>query len=251
MIRLVYDGSFEGLLTAVFEVFEYHYADVEIVCSTHTLGALFSEEQEVVTHFEKAERVVKGIEKYADKSAVNQLLKVFLSEDPQRESLILYAVRYLVNTKENIFENYADAQMMRIARLVKSVQRESHRMKAFVRFQKLQDESFFAQIAPDFDVLPLIIKHFKDRYADQKWMIYDLKRGYGIYYDLEEVLPVVPDAATKQKLKNPEAFFHEEERPYEALWKNYFQSVNIKERYNPKLHRQYVPKRYWKYLVEK
>ncbi|MFN8364013.1 MAG: DUF4130 domain-containing protein [Cloacibacterium normanense] len=60
-------------------------------------------------------------------------------------------------------------------------------MLAFVRFELLQDEVYFAKIEPDFNVLPLIRKHFKERYADQKWMIFDLKRHYGIFYDLKEV----------------------------------------------------------------
>ena len=35
------------------------------------------------------------------------------------------------------------------------------------------------------------------------------------------------------------------------LWKEYFNAINIKERNNPKLHRQNLPVRYWKYLTEK
>ena len=41
-------------------------------------------------------------------------------------------------------------------------------MLAFVRFELLQDEVYFAKIEPDFNVLPLFRKHFKERYADQK-----------------------------------------------------------------------------------
>jgi probable DNA metabolism protein len=43
----------------------------------------------------------------------------------------------------------------------------------------------------------------------------------------------------------------EKEVEYQVLWKSYFDSVNIKERKNPKLHLQHVPRRYWKYLSEK
>ena len=41
------------------------------------------------------------------------------------------------------------------------------------------------------------------------------------------------------------------ETDYQELWKAYFKSVDIPERRNLKLHLQHVPKRYWKYLVEK
>ena len=43
----------------------------------------------------------------------------------------------------------------------------------------------------------------------------------------------------------------EDEKLFQTLWKNYFKSLTIKERINPKLQRQHMPQRFWKYLVEK
>jgi probable DNA metabolism protein len=43
----------------------------------------------------------------------------------------------------------------------------------------------------------------------------------------------------------------EQELLYDQLWKDYFRSVNIQARQNMKLHIQYVPKRYWRYMNEK
>jgi probable DNA metabolism protein len=43
----------------------------------------------------------------------------------------------------------------------------------------------------------------------------------------------------------------ENEVLYDQLWKDYFHSINIQERKNIKLHVQYLPKRYWRYLNEK
>ncbi|HHY78438.1 MAG TPA: DUF4130 domain-containing protein, partial [Clostridiales bacterium] len=44
--------------------------------------------------------------------------------------------------------------------------------------------------------------------------------------------------------------FHEKEMFYQELWKRYFESITIKNRLNPKLQANFMPKRYWKYLVE-
>jgi len=35
------------------------------------------------------------------------------------------------------------------------------------------------------------------------------------------------------------------------MWKEYFKTIAIKERINPKLHRQHLPVRFWKYMTEK
>ena len=57
----------------------------------------------------------------------------------------------------------------------KRVDWERLRMFQFVRFQKAADGTFFAAFEPQHNALPLTIEHFKDRFADQKWLIYDMK----------------------------------------------------------------------------
>jgi probable DNA metabolism protein len=42
-----------------------------------------------------------------------------------------------------------------------------------------------------------------------------------------------------------------EDEKYQSLWRNYFESVNITQRNNPKAHLRQLPRRYWKYLPEK
>ena len=41
------------------------------------------------------------------------------------------------------------------------------------------------------------------------------------------------------------------EKKYQTLWQRYFVKTGIPERKNMKLHIQWMPKRYWKYLTEK
>ncbi|MGU3377337.1 TIGR03915 family putative DNA repair protein [Chryseobacterium sp. M5A1_1a] len=251
MTTLIYDGSFEGLFTAIFEVFEYRYQDVEIVRKDQFHQEnIFAEIHEVITQTDKSDRVLNKLEQNLGKQGIHRLLKVFLSEDPELEKIILSAVRQSIqHPAENILENFADADIMKISKICKSVDRESHRMTAFVRFEKMQDNVFFSKIDPDFNVLPLIKKHFKDRYQDQKWMIYDLRRNYGILYDLENCDFFYPE--DKLDLNRYEDKFHDDEKNYQTLWQRYFTKTNIIERKNLKLHIQHVPKRYWKYLTEK
>ncbi|MNI90098.1 hypothetical protein D3C73_1475850 [compost metagenome] len=101
-------------------------------------------------------------------------------------------------------------------------------------------------------MLPLISNHFKNRYADQQWIIYDLKRKYGLHYNLDAVTEItIGFAEGINKQKPAPALMDENEALYAALWKDYFKSANIVARKNTKLHVQHVPKRYWKYLTEK
>jgi probable DNA metabolism protein len=252
MTILFYDKTFEGFLTAVFEVFEFKYRDVQIVHEGTFQNSFFTEPIEIITNPQKSDRVLKKLEKQLGKNGIQQILYAFLSEDASRELVLFQVISYAVeNPSTDILKNFSNSFVMQLSKLVKSVNRERHRMKAFIRFELLKDGIYFAEIFPDFDVLTLIITHFKNRYQDQKWLIYDAKRGYGVYYDLivVEIISLEKDAQFAISQKNE--LLHTSELNYQKLWIEYFDHTNIKERKNDKLHVQHVPKRYWNYLTEK
>ncbi|MEO5501901.1 MAG: DNA metabolism protein, partial [Ginsengibacter sp.] len=60
MTSVVYDGSFEGFLTAVFEVYEYKFHDPALSSNNAPLP-LFGQKHVVHTSSEKAERVLKKL----------------------------------------------------------------------------------------------------------------------------------------------------------------------------------------------
>ena len=74
--------------------------------------------------------------------------------------------------------------------LAKKVSQEAHRLNQFLRFQKAADGTYFAAVEPLYDVLSLSVRYLRDRFADQVWLVYDLKREYGYYYDGKEVREV-------------------------------------------------------------
>ncbi len=252
MLRfVVYDGTFGGFLTAVFEVYEYKWDDARIVKQNVYHISVFGQDHTVETNAGKALRVWKGLLKYASKEVAEGLYHTWLSEQPNIEKQLLQYIQYLFIKKQSIHSDYSNAAVLKIAQVTKQVHRERHRMEAFVRFQLTRDNLYYAVVEPDFNVLPLLIGHFKNRYADQRWLIFDGKRRYGIYYDLETVETVELSFAEEVKENGLQMALSEDEPMYQTLWKEYFGSVNIKARKNTKLHIQHMPKRYWKYLPEK
>jgi len=251
MTIVEYDGSFAGLLTAVFEIYEYRLADVQIVKNGHPIQDVFAERKQVDTNDEKAKRVWAGLGKKISESALRQLYWYYLSEERGFENRLYGYIKYALSSTDNIEQDYTNETVLRIAQTVRKVGREKHRMEAFVRFQLTKDEIYYATVEPDFNVLPLILPHFKSRYADQNWLIYDLKRKYGIYYEkhTEQVSEIT--ITHNESGKDTASIFQAGEEMYQLLWKDYFKSTGIPERRNMKLHIQHVPKRYWKYLTEK
>ena len=168
------------------------------------------------------------------------------------ENIILSYIQYVFRSSSTIEHDYSHPAVLTITETAVKVGREKHRMEAFVRFQLTKDNLYYATIQPDFNVLPLILNHFEKRYADQRWMIYDIRRRYGIYYDLTTTEFVEMNFLDGlDNGKNIDVAIAEGETLYQQLWQQYFSSVNIAARKNMKLHIQHMPKRYWKFLTEK
>lgn len=250
MTVVIYDESFAGLLTAIYEVYEYKMKDVAIG-KDETTYSLFGNRHTVHTNEGKSQRVLNKLEQKLSTSAMSMFYKTYLSGIPFMEDLLLRYVRLVLASKKSIENNYSHPDILMLQQTSRKVDREKHRMEAFVRFQLTKDGLYYAIIQPDYNVLPLISKHFKDRYADQRWLIYDSTRKYGIYYDLKDVSEVQMEFADLNDNTQLVIIHDDKENLYQVLWKQYFTSVNIQSRKNMKLHIRHMPKRYWRYLIEK
>ncbi|WP_167342872.1 TIGR03915 family putative DNA repair protein [Nonlabens sp. SY33080] len=260
---LVYDDTFDGLLSAIFDSYLYKFDSVEIRSIRVYQPEIFNKTQEVITDEIKVKRLQKKLLQLFGISGLHKIFKAFLSESQDVENLLFYIIKTSISNNKSILNDAANDIVLSFDKLVKKVHREKHRMEAFVRFHLIEGDIYYANIEPDFNVLPLISKHFKSRYADQKWIIYDLKRSYGIFYDLKTVKEITIDLTTQNKkgiyntiqtgqgVKNLLTTKQLKENNYTNLWNQYFKSTNIEYRKNLKLHIQHVPKRYWKYLSEK
>jgi len=254
MRTFVFDGTFEGLLSAVFDQYELKPETTRLVWNKFHQPGLLDEDHIVITDEAKANRVWQGMKKKISLDWQQRFYKAHLSELPETFQHLFDFARYIFDNPKGAETNYGHPSVMAISQIDKSVNRERHRMKAFIRFQKTSDGIFYAPIEPDFNVLPLIVPFFKNRYADQMWIIYDIRRKYGMFYNLEKVeeisIDFVPDIATTSTFL-PSQAIDEKEELYGLLWNDYFRNTNIPARKNMKLHLQHVPKRYWKYLTEK
>ena len=250
---LSYDGSLEGFLTCVFTAYEEKLQVLDIQPpGRQELQEIFQKSQPVITDPEKAKRVWTSLKKKCSAAGLKDMQWAFLSELPGMEMQLYRMIRYILAENVPVDRDFSHSAVLKVAQAAKKVGREKHRMEAFVRFRLTKDEVYFAAIEPDFNVLPLIKNHFKNRYTDQKWIIYDLKRNFGIAWNLQMLEYITLDLAPEIVIAGaPEAYFHSSEIAFQELWQQYFTSTNIKSRANAKLHVQHLPKRYWKYLTEK
>jgi probable DNA metabolism protein len=252
MHSYLFDGTMEGLLSAVFDWFERKPGMVTLKNKHLHQPDAFEQTTHIISNEKNAARVWKSLRERLEKGWIRRLTCAYLSEKPETHGHLFELICYLFQNPPGAEMNYGNEHVLEVAQMAKKVEREKHRMEAFIRFQHAADGIFYCGIDPDFNVLPLICKHFQHRYQDQQWIIYDLKRHYGVFYNLVSLEEITMNLEEEHNLSNtkPE-ILAEKENLYALLWKDYFKSTNIPARKNTKLHVQHVPKRYWKYLTEK
>lgn len=258
---VLYEPSFEGWLSAVFYVYTNKLQDdesLQLIAHDCYIPSLIAQATSVAMDADNAERVLTKLHKLLGRSGMRNILWGFLSEKAHIGTTLFQVIKYAIDyPSRHIMQDLGNLNVLDLVQTVKSVGREKHRMEAFVRFEHTTDDIYFARVEPDFNVLPLIGEHFRQRYQDQHWAIYDVARGYGLYYDKSKSTPSRPaDLQTITDLdgavlRNPASIHSEDEQRYQKFWQGYFTNVNIKERKNSRLHKQYLPQRYWKYLSEK
>lgn len=199
------------------------------------------------------DRVWKGLQKRLSAMALSVITVTWLSELPETDMLLFRYIRKAIDAPRTVELNFGDPDVLEVSKVWKKVTNERLRVIQFLRFQKAVDGTFFAAVKPVYNVLPLTLAHLKDRFADQRWLLYDLKREYGYYYDLKEATEVRFEEKDAHLLSGllGEELMDADEKLFQQMWKTYFKSIAIKERLNPKLHRQHMPARFWKYMPEK
>jgi probable DNA metabolism protein len=253
MLIYDYDGSFEGLLSCIFEAYNRkRFPDSVLEGGKHPQN-LFAETVTIVSDPIKAERVWKGIRQKLSSKNKQLLYYAFLSEEGGIEMSIMRFARRLFDNQHSVETDFGDEDVLRIVQTARKVKKEAMMMMQFVRFQQTKDGIYYCGIEPRYDVLPLVLGHFRSRFADQQWLLYDLKRNYGAWYNqktVEEVVLTSQEINTRTGQVN-DNILKEDDAFYQTLWKSYFEHISIKERRNLRLQRQHMPRRFWKYLTEK
>lgn len=248
-----FDNTFEGLLTLVFDCYARRQFPDEILSGEGSQHVLFGPAVSIVTDDRKAERVWNGIIAHSSEKNAHRIYRVFLAKQNGTPLLLFQYIRLILDSDKNEETNFAHPLVIELNKLHQKVTKETSRVLQFVRFQKTVEGSYYASFAPQYDVLPLCLPHLKDRFADQQWIVYDLKRNYGFLYDIKNLSRIVFDElkVNPQNGRLHASLLADDEKLFQQLWRQYYHSICIQERKNEKVHRQLLPKRYWKYLPEK
>ncbi len=183
MVSYNYDGSFDGLLTAVFDSYSRRERIDVLSRGVMLQTNLFSDDAySVMTDENKAVRVWNALAKKLSKGALGAIATAYLCTDDAGDVVVYRFVCRVIDSEQSIENDFSDADVVQLLKNCRRVRGEAHRLLQFVRFQKAADGTYFAMVEPLYDVLPMAIGHFRDRFSDSRFVIYDRARDYGYYY---------------------------------------------------------------------
>ena len=133
MDTLIYDGTFEGWLSAVFDVYDRKLKDVAIKPEQKASASLFGATRHIPTDEAKARRVWRGLCDRISVSAVKSLYRSFLSEEPGCEDHLLGYARYAFASRQRVEYDYTHPDVRYVIDTNKKVRREKQLRPAEVR----------------------------------------------------------------------------------------------------------------------
>ncbi|MEA4902617.1 TIGR03915 family putative DNA repair protein [Desulfitobacterium sp.] len=236
-----YDGSFEGLLCCVFESYEKKEIPQNILPPDGQPG-LFDACKFIETDHEKAQRVYDSIPIKISLEAQELVKLGFLTCVHQKELLIFRFLRLGYKVGGRIMSMLTDDTVDSLQKAVHHLTFEAHRYKGFIRFS-IYNEALVAVIEPKNFVLPVIAAHFANRFRNEVFMIYDKTHKSALIHQARRVEIVEIDDLELPELEEKEAEFR-------RLWQQYYKTIGIESRYNPRCRMTFMPKRFWNQLTE-
>jgi len=160
--------------------------------------------------------------------------------DPQRMPLLYRLLWRMAHGERALLSNPADADVLRAMALAQAVRRDTHKMKAFVRFREVpgQSDAFIAWFEPDHHIVERVAPFFARRFAGMRWAILSPDRS--VWWD-GQALAFGPGARREDAPP---------EDAQESLWQTYYASIFNPARLNTRMMLQEMPARYWRHLPE-
>lgn len=243
MLIYLYDGTWDGLMTAVYDAYLQKEIPDRILTPDHLAMNWFDRYVDIQPDLTKANKVARSIPIKISHAAQIHVDHVFRTSDPDKATLIFHYLRLGFQWGKALDDHLQEEPVRQVLQLSRQVGFEVHRFHGLLRFVQTQWGAYYARYSPDHHITDLLAPHFAQRLADQRWIIHDNFRQIAALYDGHKwvMTDSLPDALTAQQ---------DRDENYQTLWQTYFQTISIPERQNLRLQRQFMPARYWENLTE-
>lgn len=238
----LYNNSFISLLNLFKTLSQNNIVPLNIKSDDYT-PTLFDEL--VTLDISDDEKIISEIINYISPNVLNILYYVFISNVEEKELLMYYFFLNSLKYRHKVIYMRNLKSVTKSLKIAKYVSNETHKLKGFLRFKELENNLLYAEIAPENNILFLLSKHFKNRLKNEYWLIKDTKRNILSLYDKKEFYLINGENFIMEQIK-----LSSSEENIEKLWKKFYQTIGIQERKNERCRMNFMPKKYWQYIIE-
>ena len=234
------EDSVCGILTGVYDAWDSRlgHANIKLALKKGYQPELFIDCQEVGPDAEKADKVLRTLNRKMYLEDFEALYQALLSADDQKADDIYRMIVLALHTGKKLIHALEHPTIFRIFRMARKTGREAGHCCEFLRFRELEKGILFSVIAPQAQVLALIGEHFADRFPMEHFMIYDKTHQAMLVHEAgkEWVIWEHIEAFDETKLK-----LSDNEKKMSQGWQIFFDTIAIQERKNEKLQQQLLP----------
>ena len=240
-VAYTYDGSMAGFFCCVFE--SVVLRELPSVILPYGQGQpMLIQTKEILSDPDKSRRVRDSIPVRISEEALDLIETVFLSCLEQKELRMLKFLLLAYREGAKVLRMLGHPDVATLLDAEKHLMKEAHLLKGFVRFSDY-DGVLAAHISPKNFVLPFLANHFCERFAEEEFILYDKVHKAALLYQNHR-----RSIVRLEEMPFPQAAAVEER--YRALWKQFYQSITIEARNNPRCRMTHMPKRYWENMTE-
>jgi uracil-DNA glycosylase len=229
-ITLHHGADLDGFRRAVRWLIAEELAPQHVVWSIEDAPGLFGDGS---PHAAPPVSIPKGVAQLIEHAVCHR--------DPERYALLYGLVWRVLNGERDLLEVASDPLVHRIDMMARSVRRDLHKMHAFVRFRRMNEESlerFVAWFEPEHFILEAAAPFFIDRFRSLDWTI--LTPLGSMRWD--RVTLSFGPPGRREDAPDGDSF--------EDGWRGYYESVFNPARVNPTAMRAEMPKKYWRNMPE-
>ena len=238
----LYDGSFEGFLCCVYESFAQHELPFAVWTPQRETATLYPV-KDIATDPAVARRVFASFGKKLGAETEYLVSRDFLSGQEDKELLLLRFLHLAFALGPGTVKREGHPVVAPLYAMKKSLDWEVDKFQGFVRFED-NDGMLGAVIHPKNYILPLLRPHFCGRFPEEDFMIYDAVHQAVLLHEGHSTRLL--ELAAPLELPPPSA----RERQLQALWTQFYKTLEIKARHNEKGRMTHCPKRFWADMVE-
>lgn len=243
-IVYTYDGSFDGLMSAVCRSFAEREIPKNISPEENIQQSLDSVYFHIDTDCFASIKLQKTIREKSSYKSMQKIFFCYLSNAEYKEMKILTYIHRCFKYRKSVNSHLNDKYVAAVLDASLFVVNEAHLLKGFIRFSELDGGIMYAEISPKNRVLPCLILHFTSRFPNAAFMINDLTHSECLVYNGREC------TINDTRSLSPSLNYTDSELEHRRLWREFYNTVEIKERHNEKCRMTNMPKRYWEHLTE-